>query len=68
MLAGDEARRLGAALAAVAELEGLGGAGRHPGPAAGAATGCAGRGRSTAEIRAGWGRCSQRSDFILYLI
>ena len=25
----------------------------HPGPAAGAATGCAGRGRCTAEIRAG---------------
>jgi len=33
---------------------GPGGTGGHPGPAARGATGCAGRGRSTAEIRAGW--------------
>ena len=59
MLAGDEARRLGAALAAVAELEGRGCAGEHPGPAAGAATGCAGRGRRRAEIRAGLGEEDQ---------
>jgi hypothetical protein len=51
-----EAGSLGAALAAAAELEGPRGAGEHPGPAAGAATGCAGRGRSTAEIRAGRGK------------
>jgi hypothetical protein len=33
---------LGAALAAAAELEGLGGAGEHPGTVSGEATGCAG--------------------------
>ena len=36
-------------------LEGLDGASGHPGPAAGAATGYAGRGRRTAETRAGLG-------------
>ncbi len=58
MLARAEARRLGAALAAVAEPEDLGEAGEHPGPAAGEARGCAGRGRRRAEIRAGWGELS----------